>query len=102
MTCAVNRSLRVRNLHQPPHFGVSPASEHPTDVCYSFRLNVFWQPMSLSFIVCVCSLLPLGELTVTIYREQQQSLVAMLPLLSTRPLKLSANLTVLKTSSNGA
>ena len=102
--CAGNRSTPVPQA--PPASSLrssAPASGHPADACYRFRLHVSWpQTLSLSLLGRVCSLLPSGELTVKVSRELRQSLVAsLLVSLSPVPSQVSAILMVLETWSQG-
>ena len=102
--CAGNRSTPVPQA--PPASSLrssAPASGHPADACYRFRLHVSWpQTLSLSLLGRVCSLLPSGQLTVKVSRELRQSLVAsLLVSLSPVPSQVSAILMVLETWSQG-
>ena len=102
--CAGNRSTPVPQA--PPASSLrssAPASGHPADACYRFRLHVSWpQTLSLSLLGRVCSLLPSGQLTFKVSRELRQSLVAsLLVSLSPVPSQVSAILMVLETWSQG-
>ena len=102
--CAGNRSTPVAQA--PPASSLrssAPASGHPADACYRFRLHVSWpRSLSLSFLGRDRSLLPSGSPSFKVSRGLRQSLVASL-LVSLSPVlsQVSAILMVLETWSQG-
>ena len=102
--CAGNRSTPVPQA--PPASSLrssAPASGHPADACYRFRLHVSWpRSLSLSFLGRDRSLLPSGSPSFKVSRELRQSLVVLLLVsLSPVPSQVSAILMVLETWSQG-